>query len=100
MQKSVWIDRSPTSKVQSPKSKTTWAAVALAVVSLCVQVTNFIRVDLKPLIEGVNKANTKLEQIERRLEDHERRIQELENSKFKTQNSKGVGNDKESVKEK
>lgn len=60
------------------KPRATWAAVALAVVSLCVQVVNFWRSDLKPVLEQGREQKESLLRIEKRLEDHERRLGDLE----------------------
>lgn len=60
------------------KGRAGWAAVGLAICSLGVQVTNFVRTDLKPLLELSRQTAEAVKRIETRLEDHERRIGELE----------------------
>jgi hypothetical protein len=68
---------------KTARSKATWAAVALAAISCIVQLVNFVRTDLKPVLDGIKSSNEKLTRIEQRLEDHERRIGELEKLKQK-----------------
>lgn len=68
-----WIART-----KQTRAKASWAAVALALISCVVQGVNFVRTDLKPLLEASQKNTAALERIERRLEDHERRLVELE----------------------
>ena len=63
------------------KPRATWAAVVLAVCSLFVQVTNFVRTDLKPLMELAQQNSAALKRIEEKLQDHERRLTELERKK-------------------
>jgi hypothetical protein len=52
--------------------------VLFALASLIVDVSGWIKSDLKPLIEATRQNSETLQRIERRLEDHERRIAELE----------------------
>lgn len=75
-----WVSRKSAvgSRKSERKPRATWAAVALAVCSLFVQVTNFVRTDLKPLLEATRQNSETLKRIETRLEDHEHRLQELE----------------------
>jgi hypothetical protein len=60
------------------KPRASWAAVLFALASLIVDVSGWIKSDLKPLIEATRQNSETLQRIERRLEDHERRIAELE----------------------
>ena len=79
-----WMSRKVVGSRQSvvgSKPRATWAAVGLAVCSLFVQVTNFVRVDLKPLLEATRQNSETLKRIETRLADHERRIIDLERHK-------------------
>ena len=69
-----WTERA--ARVNKPRA--TWAAVALALVSLAVQMLNFWRSDLKPVLDATKANTVMLERIEQRLEDHETRIGELE----------------------
>ena len=45
------------------KPRATWAAVVLAVCSLFVQVTNFVRTDLKPLLEAARQSRVELNEV-------------------------------------
>lgn len=80
-----WMNRSAERGVRNAegkkKTRASWAAVALAVCSLFVQVTNFVRTDLKPLLEAMKQNTATLKRIETRLEDHEHRLQVLERQK-------------------
>ena len=88
MDKPGWIART----TATSKPRATWAAVALAACSLLVQGVNFVKTDLKPLLEQGRKNQvvlirieeqvilntTRLARIEKRLDEHERRIADLE----------------------
>lgn len=79
MEGSGWSVRATPQRGDKPgRGKASWAAVALALVSCCVQGVNFVRTDLKPLLEAARQNQATLERIEQRLADHERRIAELE----------------------
>lgn len=86
------------------KTKATWAAAALAGVSLLAQITNFVRSDLKPVLDGVKQVSAKLDAIEKRLEDHENRLRDLERGAGhslggdEAQEAAPVVNDRRSVK--
>lgn len=70
-----WVKRN-FSKDAQPGRRSTWAAVAMALVSVVAQVVDvvMIKTDVAPT----------LERIERRLEDHEKRIQALEEKGART----------------
>jgi hypothetical protein len=54
--------------------KATVAAAALAICSLGVQVTNFVRSDLKPVIDAVHQSTATMQRIEKKLDNHEQRL--------------------------
>lgn len=60
------------------RPRATWAAVALAVVSLLVQCLNFWRTDLKPVLEVGQQNQAALTRIERKQADHDERLVRLE----------------------
>jgi hypothetical protein len=64
--------------VAGRKPRATWAAVLFALASLVVDLSGWVRADLKPLMELARENSASLKRIETKLEDHERRIQELE----------------------
>lgn len=75
-----WSKRSAERGTRNAERKTraSWAAVVFALASLIVDVSGWIKTDLKPLMEISRQNSETLKRIESRLEDHERRIQVLE----------------------
>ncbi len=63
------------------KPRATWAAMTFALASLIVDVSGWIKTDLKPLMELSRQNAETLKRIEAKLEDHERRIIDLERRK-------------------
>ena len=66
---------------KKPRSKASWAAVALAAISCLVQGVNFVRNDLKPVLDGLRENTATMRRIDARLDDHESRIKKLEGRK-------------------
>lgn len=67
--------------VDGRKPRASWAAVVFALASLIVDVSGWIKTDLKPLMDLSRQNSETLKRIESKLEDHERRIQVLERRK-------------------
>lgn len=65
-------------RVSGRRPRASWAAVVFALLSLIVDVSGWLKSDLKPLLELSRQNSETLKRIETKLEDHERRIQVLE----------------------
>ncbi len=81
-----WVSRSQKSGVRSQKPEASrrvlagrWATIALLLVNLLGQAFNYVKSDLKPLLDSVKETNEAVNRIETRLRDHEERIRSLEN---------------------
>ena len=75
-----WMSRR-NNQLNARKPRATWAAMVFALASLVVDVTGWIKTDLKPLMELAQQNSAALKRIEEKLQDHERRLMELERKK-------------------
>ncbi|MEW6129586.1 MAG: hypothetical protein AB1757_21275 [Acidobacteriota bacterium] len=72
----IWTQRTKQA-MQKPR-RATWAAVALAVISVITQIINFVKIDLHPIKSKLDAIDEKTSRIEQKLQDHEMRLQILE----------------------
>lgn len=75
-----WMARK-NNQVNLRRPRATWAAVVFALLSLIVDISGWIKTDLKPLMDLAQQNSASLKRIEEKLHDHERRLQALERRK-------------------
>lgn len=63
------------------RAKASMAALVFGAVSCLVQGIDFVRNDIKPVIEILRQNTATMQRIEQRLEDHETRLKKLEGKK-------------------